>query len=57
VAAVSDRQFTAQALDMIMLPRVRNAFDFTCEPDRVQVRYGDDRYSPNRALAMKFLIA
>jgi hypothetical protein len=50
-------QFTVQALDMITSPRVRNAFDFTREPNRVQARYGDDRYSPNRALAMKFLIA
>jgi hypothetical protein len=50
-------RFTAQALDMITSPRIRDAFDFTREPDRVQARYGDDSYSPNRALAMKFLIA
>jgi hypothetical protein len=50
-------RFTAQALDMITSPRVRNAFDFTRESDRVQTKYGDDRYYPNRALAMKFLIA
>jgi hypothetical protein len=50
-------RFTAQALDMITSPRVRDAFDFSREPDRVQARYGDDRYAPNRALAMKFLIA
>jgi hypothetical protein len=50
-------QFTAQALDMITSPRVRNAFDFMREPDRLRARYGDDRYGPNRALAMKFLIA
>jgi hypothetical protein len=49
--------FTAQALDMITSPRVRNAFDFLREPDRVRNRYGDDPYGPNRALAMKFLIA
>jgi hypothetical protein len=50
-------RFTAQALDMITSPRVRNAFDFTREPAPVQAQYGDDRYAPNRALAMKFLIA
>ncbi len=50
-------RFTVQALDMITSPRVRNAFDYRREPDRVQFKYGDDPYSPNRALAMKFLIA
>jgi hypothetical protein len=49
--------FTARALDMITSPRVRDAFDFMREPDRVRDRYGNDRYAPNRALAMKFLIA
>jgi Protein of unknown function (DUF1501) len=50
-------RFTAQALDMITSPRVRDAFDFQREPDRVQARYGNDSYGPNRALAMNFLIA
>jgi hypothetical protein len=50
-------RFTARALDMITSARVRDAFDFRREPNRVQARYGDDRYGPNRALAMKFLIA
>jgi hypothetical protein len=50
-------RFTNQALDMITSSRVRNAFDFRREPDRVQSRYGNDPYGPNRALAMKFLIA
>jgi hypothetical protein len=50
-------RFTTQALDMITSPRARNAFDFRREPDRVQVKYGNDPYGPNRALAMKFLIA
>jgi hypothetical protein len=50
-------RFTSQALEMITSPRARDAFDFTREPDRVQKRYGDDPYGPNRALAMKFLIA
>jgi hypothetical protein len=50
-------RFTTQALDMITSPRVRNAFDYRREPDRVQVKYGNDPYGPNRALAMNFLIA
>ena len=50
-------RFTSQALDMITSARVRNAFDFRREPDRVQARYGDASYLPHRALAMKFLIA
>jgi hypothetical protein len=50
-------RFTAQALDMITSPRVRSAFDFHRESDRLQDKYGNHSYSPNRALAMKFLIA
>jgi hypothetical protein len=50
-------RFVAQALDMIISPRVRTAFDFMREPDRVRARYSDDRSGVNRALAMKFLIA
>jgi len=50
-------RFTAQALDMITTSRVRDAFDFTREPKRLQDRYGNDPYAPNRALAMNFLIA
>jgi uncharacterized protein (DUF1501 family) len=32
--------FTAQALDIIRSPRVRDAFDVAKEPDRVQAQYG-----------------
>jgi hypothetical protein len=50
-------RFVAQAMDMITTPRVRDAFDFLREPDRVRARYSEDRNGVNRALAMKFLIA
>jgi hypothetical protein len=50
-------RFTIQALEIITSARVRDAFDFRREPDRVQARYGDHRYAPDRALAMQFLIA
>jgi hypothetical protein len=50
-------RFTTRALDMITSSRVRDAFDFTREAKRVQDKYGTDPYSPDRALAMKFLIA
>jgi hypothetical protein len=50
-------RFTVQALDMITSSRVRDAFDFRREPDRVQASYGNHRYAPDQALAMQFLIA
>jgi hypothetical protein len=50
-------QFTARALEIITSPRVRHAFDFRREPDRLQAKYGNDSYGPNRALAMRLLIA
>jgi hypothetical protein len=50
-------RFTAQALDMITSPRVRDAFDFAREPKQLQERYSNDRDGVNRALGMKFLIA
>jgi hypothetical protein len=38
--------FTARAFDIITSPKARDAFDLSCEPDRVRDRYGskDDKY-------------
>jgi hypothetical protein len=49
--------YTAQAVDMITSPRVRDAFDFMREPEKVRARYTEERSAVNRAIAMRFLIA
>ena len=36
--------YTARALDLITSPKARDAFDLTCEPQKIRDKYGETRY-------------
>jgi hypothetical protein len=47
-------RFTAQALDIVTSPKVREAFDLSKEPDRVVARYGSGHYLHQTAKHIRY---
>src|SRR5262249_2459378 len=55
-AALTDR-YAAAALDMVLSPRVREAFDLSKEPDRIRDAYGRDSVGEKALLARRLVAA